>query len=254
MTKAATTPREIVDAAHAAVAEGLAIVKRVQTDLGVTAEDAGDDGPRMRAWQQRPAQATAPAVTALGAEVVERIADIVAWERDGRWITAAAALTRMREHFEDGVFLADESSWDAFAAVHIPLPASRVRELIGRMVQNGLLRCTRCSAKAASACACGAPYVGELRWAPPVEIAPVHAPVPAPVPALDRALAAIAAHPEKSNRAIAAEIGVAEPTVRRARQQMKVTGEHDAPDDAPVVRVGRDGRSYPSRSARQRGR
>jgi len=63
--------------------------------------------------------------------------------------------------------------------------------------------------------------------------------------ALDRAMAAIAASPEKSNRAIAAEIGVGLETVRRARQKLTDAGGDGSPDGSPEMRVGRDGRSYP---------
>ena len=60
-----------------------------------------------------------------------------------------------------------------------------------------------------------------------------------------RAAAAVAANPEKSNRAIAAETGLSEPTVRRAR-----TASHDAVErtgavgkDLPVARTGLDGKT-----------
>jgi hypothetical protein len=55
------------------------------------------------------------------------------------------------------------------------------------------------------------------------------------VPASKRAASAIAANPQKSNRAIAKEIGVGANTVRRAR---------GAPLGAPATRVGLDGKSY----------
>jgi hypothetical protein len=51
-----------------------------------------------------------------------------------------------------------------------------------------------------------------------------------------QAAEAIRANPEKSNRAIADETGLSEPTVRRAR----------ASDDAPATVTGRDGKSYPA--------
>ena len=47
--------------------------------------------------------------------------------------------------------------------------------------------------------------------------------------------ALVVAHPEKSNRAIAEETGVSEPTVRRARKS-------PASNDAPEKRVGKDGK------------
>src|SRR5262245_25446855 len=59
-------------------------------------------------------------------------------------------------------------------------------------------------------------------------------------PALARALAAIAEHPDKSNRLIAKEIGVDERTVRVARK--KLAGD-SAIDDSAVARIGVDGRT-----------
>jgi hypothetical protein len=78
--------------------------------------------------------------------------------------------------------------------------------------------CTQCGTEAA--CDCNAPYV----------------------PARERAAAAIVATPEKSNRAIAAEIGVSDKTVAAAR------AEHSAP--APETVVGKDGKEYPSTAAK----
>jgi hypothetical protein len=75
------------------------------------------------------------------------------------------------------------------------------------------LECSKCGALMNAACNCGAPYVS----------------------AGARAAAAVTANPEKSDRAIAAEIGVGKDTVRRAR-----TGAH-----APVEkRIGQDGRVW----------
>jgi hypothetical protein len=58
------------------------------------------------------------------------------------------------------------------------------------------------------------------------------------VPARQRAAAAIVADPEKSDRAIAAEHGMSDRTVNRAR---KAGATHDAPE----MRRGKDGKSYP---------
>ena len=77
--------------------------------------------------------------------------------------------------------------------------------------------CSKCGAHARAACNCGVEYV----------------------PARERAAAAVAANPEKSNRAIAGDIGVSEPTVRRARS--------GASYDAPEKRVGQDGKNYPAK-------
>jgi transposase-like protein len=64
------------------------------------------------------------------------------------------------------------------------------------------------------------------------------------VPKSVRAAEAIRANPSKSDRAIAAELGVHNETVSRARRQLS----HDAtPDEGE--RVGRDGKAY---SIRQR--
>lgn len=81
------------------------------------------------------------------------------------------------------------------------------------------LECSSCGAKADASCNCGAPYV----------------------PAGERAAAAVAANPEKSDRAIAAELGVGSNTVRRARE---ATAPHGA-----VERIGLDGkvRKLPTR-------
>lgn len=73
------------------------------------------------------------------------------------------------------------------------------------------LSCTKCGSIADAACDCGSPYI----------------------PALARAAEAVAATPERSNRAIADDIGVSEPTVRRAR-----TASPDAVDE----RMGLDGK------------
>jgi hypothetical protein len=75
-----------------------------------------------------------------------------------------------------------------------------------------LLKCERCNAEITAGCSCGVSYV----------------------PASIRAADALAADPEKSDRAIAEDIGVGKDTVRRAR---KATG---AP--APVKRTGLDGK------------
>jgi hypothetical protein len=75
--------------------------------------------------------------------------------------------------------------------------------------------CTSCGAEANASRTCGVAYV----------------------PKSVRAAEAVKANPEKSNRAIAAEIGVSEPTVRLAREQ-------GTSCDAPEKVVGKDGKSY----------
>jgi hypothetical protein len=80
------------------------------------------------------------------------------------------------------------------------------------------LECSSCGAEANASCDCGKPYV----------------------PAKVRAADAIKANPEKSNRAIADEIGVSDMTVGRARKE-------GATDVAPEEVIGRDGKSYPAK-------
>lgn len=77
------------------------------------------------------------------------------------------------------------------------------------------MACTSCGVEANASCNCGVAYA----------------------PKIVRATEAIKANPQKSNRAIAEEIGADEKTVRKAR----------ADQSAPVGDcVGRDGKSYPS--------
>src|SRR5262245_54382041 len=76
------------------------------------------------------------------------------------------------------------------------------------------LQCSSCGAEADAACECGVAYV----------------------PAGERAARAIEANPDRSDRAIAADIGVSHMTVKRARGVTNVT---------PEKREGRDGKSYP---------
>jgi hypothetical protein len=76
------------------------------------------------------------------------------------------------------------------------------------------LQCSHCGAGATAACECGAPYV----------------------PAGKRAEEAVAANPEKSDRAIAAAIGVSHTTVQKAR---KATGNKLPVDEK---RTGKDGK------------
>ena len=78
------------------------------------------------------------------------------------------------------------------------------------------LRCTSCGAIAAAGCACGVAYT----------------------PAGKLAEQAVQANPEKSDRMIAEEIGVAGETVRRARLKS------GAANEAPQKRVGKDGKHY----------
>jgi len=84
------------------------------------------------------------------------------------------------------------------------------------------MACTVCGAKAEASCRCGAPYL----------------------PAGERAKLAVIANPEKSDRAIADEIGVHRRTVERARS-------HGA--NAPPERVlGRDGKNYGAKQGKKK--
>jgi hypothetical protein len=149
----------------------------------------------------------------------------VEFERAGRHVTAAAALAKVRERYaalSPTDLAADEQGWADFARKHVPLSPVRIDELIGGMVhRGGLLQCTKCGAGTICACGCGVPYLVERRdWT-------------AAGTALERATAAIAANPAKSNRAIAKEIGVSAQTVKRARAQLADSASDVAPDVAP---------------------
>lgn len=85
--------------------------------------------------------------------------------------------------------------------------STEIKMSVQRMV------CTACGSEANASCNCGKPYV----------------------PAKQRAAEAIKANPQKSNRAIADEIGVSKDTVRKVRE---TTG-----DQSPVERVGLDGKT-----------
>jgi hypothetical protein len=94
----------------------------------------------------------------------------------------------------------------------VTIPATVIKLSIQRMV------CTGCGAEANASCNCGLNYV----------------------PKAVRAAEAVKANPEKSNRAIAEETGLSEPTVRRAR----------ASSDAPETVTGKDGKQYPANPAK----
>lgn len=220
------------------IAEGEQIVERAHQDFKV--DRRAGSGPRMQAWERgelRSQLAPAPPIP-IPDGLVEAIVDA---ERKGRWVPAGAGLIRLREHY-DGLdraeLAADEQTWAEFARKHLPIPADRADELLGRIaLRGGLLRCTKCGVQAKCLCACGAPYASRHRWAAPVG----QAAAAAPATALERAKAALAADPGKSDRAIAADLGVGKDTVRRARAAQN-EADSDAPVDAPVDRVGRDGR------------
>lgn len=80
--------------------------------------------------------------------------------------------------------------------------------------------CSACGEDAS--CNCGAPLMSKAQ----------------------RAAEAIAANPRMSDRAIAADLGIGNATVSRARRETGVS------DDTPEERIGRDGKSYPARLPR----
>jgi hypothetical protein len=184
-----------------------------------------------------------PPPSTINATLTEMIGHIVDYERTSRRVAVGLGLTRLRQHYEcfdPGDLPPDEQTWEAFASKHLPLPSERVAELIGRVVHHGgLLRCTKCGTKSKCECGCGAPYVGEHHWAMPVDEVKLIK-KPSKDSALDRALVALTTHPEKSNRALAAEIGCNDKTIAKARR----TIGKSAPESAPEKRIGRDGRSY----------
>lgn len=89
----------------------------------------------------------------------------------------------------------------------------RSQPVIAMAVQQ--MTCTGCGAEANASCNCGKPYV----------------------PKKQRATDAVAANPQRSNRAIAADIGVSDDTVARARNELGAA--HATPE-----REGRDGKVY----------
>ena len=92
--------------------------------------------------------------------------------------------------------------------------------VLNLLPQPQALECSECGATAVAPCHCGVSYV----------------------PAGMRAAKAIAANPEKSNRALATETGISEATIRRARPA--------ASCDAPETRVGQDGKNYPATASK----
>lgn len=162
--------------------------------------------------------------------LADLVTHVIVAERNGRWVAAAIGLTSIRQCLRHGD---DPRAWCAFVESHFPFSVDRAAQLIGKAVHHkGLMRCVKCGQQAVCECGCGAPYASDQPWATRVEPAEK----PSAPTALQRAVAAIAAHPERSNRVIAQELGMGKDTVRRAREQ-------HAPVDAPVeARTGADGR------------
>jgi hypothetical protein len=124
-----------------------------------------------------------------------------------------------------------------------------------QLIKPTEIQCSACGAISTAACGCGAPYI----------------------PAFKRAAKAITEAPKKSDRAIAAEIGVNRRTVVKARNQLaqsapveekRLPGK-DFPVDTrvgrdgkvrhlpkkkksiPEIRFGRDGKTYPSKYSKK---
>jgi hypothetical protein len=213
--------RAEIDAISKNVADGEAIVQRASEQYGMLRRN--DQIERIRDRATFPAPRPMPPAADAPLSIAGMIEQIAQAEAHGRPVLAALGLARLREFHEA---THPTEPWADFVRRQIPLARDRVDELIGRLVHRGaLLRCTSCGTTARCPCGCGVPYASDHPWA--------NADPLTKATALDRAAAAVAAHPEKSNRAIAAEIGVSEPTVRRARRQLKDGERHDAPDDAP---------------------
>lgn len=89
--------------------------------------------------------------------------------------------------------------------------------------ERGRLACVRCGTTIDAPCGCGLMY----EYVKPAK----------------RAALAIAITPEKSDRAIAADIGVSQPTVSRARKHATETNVSVADVGEPAKRTGRDGKA-----------
>src|SRR6478736_6101428 len=79
------------------------------------------------------------------------------------------------------------------------------------------LVCNSCGAEAVASCNCGVDYK----------------------PKSVRAADAVKANPEKSDRAIAKEIGVSQPTVSKARKEVEATDKQLSVEAAPAVTADR---------------
>lgn len=202
--------------ARQAVEVGEQITERARRDFAMSELDGdNDEGPMLRKWRAR--NSGIPPRTSPAALVDhELINNIIAYLQAGRRISAAMAMVTLRNRYEmlePFELPADERSWETFATKHVPLPPELVRELLGRAIHSGdRISCVKCGATSKAVCGCGAPYVGEHRWADP---APIKTETK-----LVRAAAALARDPRKSDRAIAVEIGVSHQTVKRAREKL----------------------------------
>lgn len=155
----------------------------------------------------------------------------------GRWVTGGLAVIQIKRAFdkiEPRERPADEKTWRAFADKHLAFGFAGADELMTRFdpsYKAGTLRCIRCGAAAKAGCDCGARCVPvePSEWDAPEPAAPT-AEQTAPT-ALERATAAVAAHPEMSDRAIAKLTGISRETVRRARAAAGDTSGDTSPAD-----------------------
>jgi hypothetical protein len=213
---------EIIDATKAAIADGEARVQRALDDLPRRKEPPPAPPPPPRAAEEDDGGAVM--------SVDQHIAHIRECAGRNRWATAGFGLIELRKWYEASdptAFADDERTWPAFIAKRLPsIAPTEIDRLIGKVqYHGGALQCTRCGAEAVCHCGCGALYAVQHPWAAPP-------PAPAPkVSALERAAAAILAAPEKSDRAIAAEIGVGHQTVGRARRCLKAPAPLGPPLD-----------------------
>jgi hypothetical protein len=95
-------------------------------------------------------------------------------------------------------------------------------QVVAFKTKTGLL-CSECGAEVKAACSCNAPYI----------------------PAGTKAMKAIAANPEKSDRAIAADLGISQPTVSKARK----AGDNKL---SPAKRIGKDGKRYSAKRSNKK--
>lgn len=94
-----------------------------------------------------------------------------------------------------------------------------------------LLECSKCGKTAAAPCGCDSPYLTPF----------------------ERATKAIEADSDRSNSAIAADLGIAEATVRRAREagSSKNEREEDGSSGSAKKRTGKDGKKYPAKKRKK---
>jgi len=154
------------------------------------------------------------------------LSDMVAFVNErvaaGRWVTGGLGLIRVKSVYEQIApreRRADEKTWPAFAERRLTFGGfAGAEELLGRFDparRCGMIRCGGCGAVGKAPCQCG------VRCLPAEPGDPAAVPRAKPdkreLSAREKAAAAIAADPEKSDRAIAAELGIGHATVSRAR-------------------------------------